>query len=408
MNNKYLFTSESVTSGHPDKMCDMISDAILDAYIERDPYSRVACEVSTTTGIVFVMGEITSTATVDIQEVVRDTIREIGYVGDKYGFNADTCAIISAIDNQSEDISLGVNTAYEYKLKEKIENIYDTCNDLDKINSLGAGDQGIMYGYACNETDTLMPAPIYYAHKLCERLSAVRKMGILNYLGPDGKSMVTFEYDGDKPLKISTIVVSAQHLQEIPYELIKDDITKSVIQEVVPNRLIDEKTKVYINPTGRFVKGGPCADAGLTGRKIIVDTYGGSSRHGGGAFSGKDPTKVDRTGAYAARYVAKNIVAASIADKVEVQIAYAIGHAYPVSVHVNTFGTSFIEDYKIVEMIYDIFDLRPASLINLFNMRKPIYKRLAEYGHFGRIDFKTGWEILDRVNDIKAYYHISV
>ncbi|BCJ94141.1 S-adenosylmethionine synthase [Anaerocolumna cellulosilytica] len=407
MKNNYLFTSESVTSGHPDKMCDMISDAVLDAYIEQDPYSRVACEVSATTGIVLVMGEITSTATVNISKVVRETIKDIGYIGEKFGFNAETCAIISAIDKQSEDISLGVNNSFEHRQKETKCSLCDNCLESDEYDIIGAGDQGIMFGYACNETETLMPAPIYYAHKISERLNIVRSMGILDYLGPDGKSMVTFEYDGNKPVRIDTIVVSVQHLSEILQEKIHADINNFVIGEVIPKNLIDENTKIYINPTGRFVKGGPCADTGLTGRKIIVDTYGGVGRHGGGAFSGKDPTKVDRTGAYAARYVAKNIVAANIAEKFEVQIAYAIGHAYPVSIHVNTFGTSSIADDKIVKMIYDLFDLRPASLINQFNMRKPIYKKLAAYGHLGRNDIETGWEQMNRVNDIKEYFHIS-
>lgn len=402
MKNKYLFTSESVTAGHPDKMCDMISDAVLDAYIEQDPFSRVACEVSATTGVITVMGEITSSAVVDISKVVRKTIKEIGYTGENFGFNSEICAVMISIDNQSEDISMGVDNSFESKQKEECGSC-DQCYEIDENDSIGAGDQGIMFGYACNETETLMPAPLYYAHKLCERLNVVRDKNIIDYLGPDGKAMVTFEYKDDKPFRIDTIVVSTQHLSGIIQEKIYEDINEQVIKKVVPDSLVDENTKIYINPTGRFVKGGPCADTGLTGRKIIVDTYGGAGRHGGGAFSGKDCTKVDRTGAYAARYVAKNIVAANIADRCELQIAYAIGCAHPVSIHVNTFETAKISDNKIIEMIYDLFDLRPASLTNQFNMRKPIYKKLAAYGHFGRNDIKLNWEKTDKSEEIKKY-----
>ena len=409
MKNNYLFTSESVTEGHPDKMCDIISDAILDAYLEKDPNARVACEVTATTGIISVMGEITSIATVDIGSVVRETVHNIGYKDGKYGFNAQTCAVISAMDRQSEDINMGVSYSFENKERERS---CDECRGCDGTledfkNSVGAGDQGMMFGYACNETENYMPAPIYYAHKLCERLSFVRKNDILNYLGPDGKSMVTFEYCDEKPAKINTIVISAQHLSDISQEKISADIFKHVINPVVPDNLMNENTKILVNPTGRFVKGGPCADTGLTGRKIIVDTYGSMGRHGGGAFSGKDPTKVDRTGAYAARYVAKNIVAANISDKCEVQIAYAIGVANPVSVYVNTFGTSHITDDEIARMVKVVFDLRPASLIEQFDMRKPIYKSLAAYGHFGRDDLNVAWEKIDKIKDVRNFLNIK-
>ena len=409
MKNNYLFTSESVTEGHPDKMCDIISDAILDAYLEKDPNARVACEVTATTGIISVMGEITSIATVDIGSVVRETVHNIGYKDGKYGFNAQTCAVISAMDRQSEDINMGVSYSFENKERERS---CDECRGCDGMledfkNSVGAGDQGMMFGYACNETENYMPAPIYYAHKLCERLSFVRKNDILNYLGPDGKSMVTFEYCDEKAAKINTIVISAQHLSDISQEKISADIFKHVINPVVPDNLMNENTKILVNPTGRFVKGGPCADTGLTGRKIIVDTYGSMGRHGGGAFSGKDPTKVDRTGAYAARYVAKNIVAANISDKCEVQIAYAIGVANPVSVYVNTFGTSHITDDEIARMVKVVFDLRPASLIEQFDMRKPIYKSLAAYGHFGRDDLNVAWEKIDKIKDVRNFLNIK-
>ncbi|WP_167957194.1 methionine adenosyltransferase [Anaerosporobacter faecicola] len=405
MNNTYLFTSESVTEGHPDKMCDILSDAILDAYLEKDPNARVACEVTATTGIISVMGEITSNAIVDIERVVRETVEEIGYVGDQFGFNAKTCEVIIRIDKQSEDINMGVSSSKEYKSREVNCNMCDSCLENDNYNMIGAGDQGMMFGYACDETESLMPAPLFYAHKLCHQLSYVRKNKVLDYLGPDGKSMVTFEYRDDKPVRIDTIVVSTQHKDNVPQDKILSDVKNSVIMPVIPNVYIDDHTKILVNPTGRFVKGGPSADTGLTGRKIIVDTYGGMGRHGGGAFSGKDATKVDRTGAYAARYVAKNIVAAKIAKKCEVQIAYAIGVANPVSVYVNTFGTSNIPDEDIIHMINAVFELRPASIIERFQMREPIYKKLAAYGHFGRLDCIRHWENVDKVGAIKKYFH---
>lgn len=394
MSKNYLFTSESVTEGHPDKMCDVISDAILDSYLEKDPHSRVACEVTATTGIVTVMGEITSEATVDISNIVRRTIKEIGYTGGSYGFDADTCAVILSIDKQSEDISMGVSKSPIYNNTEIV------CNTENK-ESIGAGDQGMMFGYASNETASYMPAPIYYASKLCKQLSLVQKKHV--FLGPDGKSMVTFEYNEDKPLRIDRIVISTQHLDNISKEDIYKVIIEQVIIPVIPMELIDDNTKIMVNPAGRFVKGGPCADTGLTGRKIIVDTYGGMGRHGGGAFSGKDATKVDRTGAYAARYIAKNIVASKLADKCEVQIAYAIGVASPVSIYINTFGTSKISDKEISKMVNQIFDLRPAALIEKFGLRKPIFHQLAAYGHFGRADLDMGWERVDKINEIKQY-----
>jgi len=407
MNNSYLFTSESVTEGHPDKMCDIISDVILDAYLEKDPNARVACEVTATTGVISIMGEITSNATIDIQKVVRDTVKEIGYVGEQFGFNSETCAIITTIDKQSEDINIGVSSSIEYKSAMGNCNICKSCHETNPYDMIGAGDQGMMFGYACDETESLMPAPIFYAHKLCQQLSLMRKNKRLNYLGPDGKSMVTFEYRSGKPVRIDTIVVSAQHTAEVSQDRILSDIKEYIIMPVIPDNYIDANTKILVNPTGRFVKGGPCADTGLTGRKIIVDTYGGMGRHGGGAFSGKDPTKVDRTGAYAARYVAKNIVAAKIGEKCEVQIAYAIGVANPVSVHVNTFGTSSISDEDIIHMINKVFDLRPASIIEQFQMKNPIYKQLAAYGHFGRNDFSAAWENIDKVDEIKEYFRVS-
>ena len=403
MNKKYLFTSESVTEGHPDKMCDLISDAVLDAYLEQDENARVACEVSATTGIITVMGEITSNAVVDIGKVVRQTVREIGYVGDTFGFNADTCAVVLTIDRQSEDIDIGVSRSMENKKSASDCHSCESCSDINENESVGAGDQGMMFGYACNETKSYMPAPIYFAHELSKKLSQVRKNKILDYLGPDGKSMVTFEYNNEKPERIHTIVISTQHLDEVTQERIYKDILNHVIEAVIPSKLIDSDTRILINPTGRFVKGGPCADTGLTGRKIIVDTYGGMGRHGGGAFSGKDSTKVDRTGAYAARYIAKNIIASKLADKCEIGIAYAIGVANPVSIYVNTFDTCNIENEKMVEMIYDIFDLRPFSLIEQFQMKKPIYNKLAAYGHFGRNDLDMPWEKIDKAEQIKDY-----
>lgn len=404
MRSNYLFTSESVTEGHPDKMCDIISDAILDAYLEKDANSRVACEVTATTGVILVMGEITSNAIVDIQKIVRDTVKEIGYVGERFGFNAETCAVITTIGKQSDDINIGVSSSLEYKSMTDSCNMCASCYETDPYDIIGAGDQGMMFGYACDETESLMPAPIFYAHKLCQQISHMRKTKRLDYLGPDGKSMITFEYRDGKPVRIDTIVVSTQHTGDVSQNKISHDMKEYVIKLVIPNKYIDDKTKILVNPTGRFVKGGPCADTGLTGRKIIVDTYGGMGRHGGGAFSGKDSTKVDRTGAYAARYVAKNIVASKIAEKCEVQIAYAIGVAKPLSVHVNTFGTSSISDEDISYMINKVFDLRPAFIIEQFQMKNPIYKRLAAYGHLGRTDFNIAWENVDKVEEIKKFF----
>lgn len=390
-----LFTSESVTEGHPDKICDQISDAILDAILTDDPDARVACEVAVTTGLVLVMGEITTNTYVDIQKIVRDTVREIGYDRAKYGFDADTCAVLVAIDEQSPDIAQGVNYALEYR------------NNLDKaktIESIGAGDQGIMFGYATNETKEYMPMAIVLAHKLTRQLAKVRKDKTLDYLRPDGKSQVTVEYDeNEKVVRIDTIVVSAQHSPDVSQEKIHQDIKEHVINQVIPKELIDEKTKIYINPTGQFIIGGPQGDAGVTGRKIIVDTYGGYARHGGGAFSGKDATKVDRSASYAARYVAKNIVAAGLADKCEVQLSYAIGIAEPISIRVDTFGTGKLLDMEIVKIIRENFDLRPAGIIKTLDLRRPIYKQTATYGHFGRNDLDLPWERLDKVETLKKY-----
>ena len=390
---KILFTSESVTEGHPDKVCDSISDAILDAMMEQDPMSRVACETATTTGLVLVMGEITTKANVDIQKIVRDTIREIGYDNADYGFDADTCAVITALDKQSTDIAMGVDKALEQK--------EDNMNE-DELDSIGAGDQGLQFGYASNETEEYMPYAINMAHKLAQQLTKVRKDGTLKYLRPDGKTQVTVEYDeAGKPKRIDAVVCSTQHDPDVTQEQIHEDIKKYVFDAIIPADMVDADTKYFINPTGRFVIGGPLGDAGLTGRKIIVDTYGGMARHGGGAFSGKDPTKVDRSAAYAARYVAKNIVAAGIADKCEIQLAYAIGVARPVSILVDTFGTGRISDEKIVELINNNFELRPAGIIDMLSLRRPIYKQTAAYGHFGRTDVDLPWEHTDKAAVLK-------
>ena len=393
-----LFTSESVTEGHPDKMCDAISDAILDALMEQDPMSRVACETATTTGLVMVMGEITTKAYVDIQKIVRETIREIGYDRAKYGFDCDTCGVLTAIDEQSADIALGVDKALEAK---QAGEKHMTEEELDAI---GAGDQGMMFGFASNETEEYMPYPISMAHKLARRLTEVRKNGTLKYLRPDGKTQVTVEYDeNDKPVRLDAVVLSTQHDENVSQEQIHEDIKKYVFDEIIPADMVDENTKFFINPTGRFVIGGPHGDSGLTGRKIIVDTYGGYARHGGGAFSGKDCTKVDRSAAYAARYVAKNIVAAGLADKCEIQLSYAIGVAHPTSIMVDTFGTGKVSNEKLVEIIRENFDLRPAGNIKMLDLRRPIYKQTAAYGHFGRHDVDLPWEKLDRVEDLKKY-----
>ena len=393
-----LFTSESVTEGHPDKMCDAICDAILDALMEQDPMSRVACETATTTGLVMVMGEITTKAYVDIQKIVRETIREIGYDRAKYGFDCDTCGVLTAIDEQSADIALGVDKALEAK---QAGEKHMTEEELDAI---GAGDQGMMFGFASNETEEYMPYPISMAHKLARRLTEVRKNGTLKYLRPDGKTQVTVEYDeNDKPVRLDAVVLSTQHDENVTQEQIHEDIKKYVFDEIIPADMVDENTKFFINPTGRFVIGGPHGDSGLTGRKIIVDTYGGYARHGGGAFSGKDCTKVDRSAAYAARYVAKNIVAAGLADKCEIQLSYAIGVAHPTSIMVDTFGTGKVSNEKLVEIIRENFDLRPAGIIKMLDLRRPIYKQTAAYGHFGRHDVDLPWEKLDRVEDLKKY-----
>ena len=392
---RHLFTSESVTEGHPDKMCDQISDAILDALMEQDPMSRVACETCTTTGLVMVMGEITTNAYVDIQKIVRDTVREIGYTRGKYGFDADTCGVITAIDEQSADIALGVDKALEAKENKMSE---------EEIATIGAGDQGMMFGYASDETPELMPYPISLAHKLARKLTEVRKDGTLKYLRPDGKTQVTIEYDENgTPKRLDAVVLSTQHDPDVTQEQIHEDIKKYVFDPIIPEGMVDENTKFFINPTGRFVIGGPHGDSGLTGRKIIVDTYGGMARHGGGAFSGKDCTKVDRSAAYAARYVAKNIVAAGIAKKCEIQLSYAIGVAHPTSIMVDTFGTGKLSDEKLVEIIRENFDLRPAGIIQMLNLRRPIYKQTAAYGHFGRTDVDLPWEKTDKAELLKSY-----
>ena len=392
---RVLFTSESVTEGHPDKMCDQVSDAILDALMEKDPMSRVACETAMTTGIVMVMGEVTTNAYVDIQKIVRDTVADIGYTRGKYGFDAQTCGVIVSLDEQSPDIAMGVNQALEAR-----ENL---MSDED-LEAIGAGDQGMMFGYATNETEEYLPYPIAMAHKLSRQLTKVRKDGTLPYLRPDGKTQVTVEYNEEgKPERLDTVVLSTQHDPDVSQEQIRKDIKRYVFEAVIPDNMIDENTKYFINPTGRFVIGGPHGDAGLTGRKIIVDTYGGYARHGGGAFSGKDCTKVDRSAAYAARYVAKNIVAAGIADQCEIQLSYAIGVAQPTSIMAETFGTGKVSDEKIVEIVRECFDLRPAGIIKMLDLRRPIYKQTAAYGHFGRNDLDLPWERLDKAEELKKY-----
>ncbi len=388
---KKLFTSESVTEGHPDKMCDQISDAILDAIMEKDPNGRVACETTTTTGYAMVMGEISTSCYVDIPKIVRGVIKDIGYDKGEYGFDASTCAVLSAIDEQSGDIAMGVNEALERK-----EGTMD-----DEVEAIGAGDQGLMFGYACNETEEFMPLPIAMAHKLALQLTKVRKDGTLTYVRPDGKTQVTVEYDGDAVKRIDTILISTQHDPDVTQQQIKKDLIEHVIKPIVPSDLLDDKTKYFVNPTGRFVIGGPHGDSGLSGRKIIVDTYGGTARHGGGSFSGKDPTKVDRSAAYAARYAAKNLVAAGFADKLEIQLAYAIGVARPVSIMVDTFGTGKKADEEIAEIVNKHFDLRPAAIIRDLDLRRPIFRQTAAYGHFGRTDIELPWEKLDKVEDLK-------
>lgn len=392
MSEKHLFTSESVSEGHPDKVADQISDAILDAIVEKDPEARVACETSVTTGLVLVFGEVSTKAYVDIQKVVRQTIKDIGYTRAKYGFDGDNVAVLVALDEQSPDIAQGVNEALEIR-----------GTQGDKLDEIGAGDQGLMFGFAVDETPELMPLPIALSHRLVRKLAELRKSGTLDYLRPDAKSQVTVEYDeNEKPLRVDTVVISTQHDEEVSNETIRKDVIEQVIQAVIPNKLLDDQTKYYINPTGRFVIGGPQGDAGLTGRKIIVDTYGGYARHGGGAFSGKDATKVDRSASYAARYIAKNIVAAKLASKVEVQLAYAIGVAQPVSISINTFGTGTVANDKLIAAVRKNFDLRPAGIIEMLDLRRPIYKQTAAYGHFGRTDIDLPWEQTDKVDELVA------
>ena len=394
MQEKHLFTSESVTEGHPDKICDNISDAILDALLEKDPMSRVACETACTTGLVLVMGEITTNAYVDIQKTVRETIREIGYDRAKYGFDCDTCGVIVSIDEQSGDIAMGVDKC----LEAKENNMTDA-----ELDTIGAGDQGMMFGYACTETEEYMPYPITLAHKLTRKLTEVRKNGTLKYLRPDGKSQVTVEYDDNgNPVRLEAVVLSTQHDSDVTHEQIVEDIKKYVFEPVLPKEMIDENTKFYINPTGRFVIGGPQGDSGLTGRKIIVDTYGGFARHGGGAFSGKDPTKVDRTACYAARYAAKNLVASGLCERAEIQLSYAIGVAHPTSVMIDTFGTSNVSEEILTNAVRNVFDFRPAGMIKMMDLRRPIYKQTAAYGHFGRTDIDLPWEKLDKAEELKA------
>ena len=390
--SKRLFTSESVTEGHPDKICDQISDAILDEILKEDPMARVACETTCTTGIISIMGEITTSCYVDFPKVARQVVLDIGYDRAKYGFDGTTCAVVTAIDEQSPDIAQGVNDGYENREQ----------GGNDNENSTGAGDQGMMFGYACDETPEFMPMPISLAHKMAKKLTQVRKDGILDYLRPDGKTQVTVEYDDDKPVRVDAVVVSSQHSPDVDIQKLREDIKREVILTTVPAELIDENTKFYINPTGRFVVGGPNGDSGLTGRKLIVDTYGGYARHGGGAFSGKDPTKVDRSAAYASRWVAKNVVAAGLAKKCEVQLAYAIGVAHPVSIMVDTFGTATVDEDKIEQAIEKVFDLRPHAIIKQLDLRKPIYKNLAAYGHMGREDLGVSWEKLDKVEELKS------
>lgn len=388
---KRLFTSESVTEGHPDKVCDAISDAILDACMEKDPMSRVACETAVCTGFVLVTGEITTNAYVDMQKIVRDTVKEIGYTKSEYGFDGNTCAVLVAIDEQSADIAMGVDKALEAKENKMSD---------EEIEAIGAGDQGMMFGYATNETEEYMPLTLVLSHKLCRRLAEVRKDGTLPWLRPDGKSQVTVEYDDGKPARVDTVVVSTQHSEDVSLEEIRKSVTDLIIKEVVPEELMDKDTKIYINPTGRFTVGGPCGDTGLTGRKIIVDTYGGAAHHGGGCFSGKDPTKVDRSATYAARWAAKNVVAAGLADKCEIQLAYAIGVAKPVSIMVDTFGTGKYSDEKIAEAVEKVFDMRPEAIIRALDLRRPIYRQTASYGHFGRTDIDLPWEKLDKVDEL--------